>query len=546
MDSEAAGEVASLLEALPHGALFAGPDGVVRAANEHAAAHLEVGRTELVGARLVDLMARRKIPGFDALLEEMTVGGVGRRDSPVTSAGRSTRVSVSLVRHADGQVMGTLAILEDITPESALRRRCEDLKAELEQAQCDVVRRVADAEHAAVISRNELQAANEELQLVNGELRERLQQLDEADRMNERKNEFLAMLAHELRNPLAPLVSALHLIRERLPGEPLVRQAMQIAERQVRHQTRLLDDLLDVSRLAAGKIDLERSSVDLTAIVRQAIEAADLSIRSNAHELVLDLPPAPTFVEGDATRLEQIVWNLLSNAVKYTTSGGRIGIRLGEREGQVILMVSDSGVGIAPDVLPRIFDLFVQGDASLARSQGGLGIGLTLVRRLVELHGGSVAARSAGRGRGSEFEVRLPVGRPHPAAGASRGGRTAAGRALRIVIIEDNRDAREMLRAVLELQGHQVYEAGDGATGVPVVITSTPDIVLLDIGLPGMDGYQVARRLRHRLGMSVRLIALTGYSDAETRRATVASGFDAHLVKPVDPDDLARVLATLA
>ena len=296
--------------------------------------------------------------------------------------------------------------------------RCDRLAAELAETRAETAQRLAAAQQAMDVSQQELQTTNEELQVMNEELRERLVQLRAAEETDRRKDEFLAMLAHELRNPLAPLASALYIIRQRMPNDSLVRRTLQIADRQVRHQTRLLDDLLDVSRLVEGKITLAPQPVNLRAIIQQALEAAELSMRSSAHGLTVDLPVTPLFVQGDPTRLEQVVSNLLSNAVKYTGPGGQIRVSLTEDDGWAVLTVRDSGSGIAAEMLPRVFDLFVQADASLARSQGGLGIGLTLVRRLVELHAGTVAARSDGPGRGSEFGS--PPSRPVPGIRARR------------------------------------------------------------------------------------------------------------------------------
>ncbi len=355
-------------------------------------------------------------------------------------------------------------------------------------------------------------------------------------------NDFLAMLAHELRNPLAPIVNALYIIRQRVRDDPLVTQALQVADRQVRHQARLLDDLLDTSRVLLGKISLHRVPIDLRDVLHQALDASRVLFQSRAQRVAVHLPDAPLPVAADSDRLEQVVRNLLSNAAKYTGPGGDVSVAA-EREATVaVVRVRDTGIGITPDVLPRIFDLFFQGDSSLARPEGGLGVGLTLARHIVDMHDGTLEVRSEGRGRGSEFEMRLPLS---GAVAASRAG-TASGqtspRTRRVLLIEDNRDARTMLRLQLELSGHQVEEARDGRTGITMASASAPDVVLIDVGLPDIDGYQVARTIRKRLGGHVRLIALTGYGDASARQRSSEAGFDRHLTKPVTPEHLAQAI----
>jgi CheY-like chemotaxis protein len=354
---------------------------------------------------------------------------------------------------------------------------------------------------------------------------------------------FLAMLAHELRNPLGPVVSALHVIRAQVGDDAQLRRVLQIADRQLRHQARLLDDLLDVSRVVHDKVVLKIEPVDLVALVRQAVDDSTPAIQGRAHAVELRLPDQPVVVGGDATRLEQVLRNLLGNAVKFTPPGGRISVAVARERETAVVTVSDTGVGIAADMQSRVFDLFVQGDPSLARSQGGLGIGLTLVRRLVELHGGTVRASSAGPQRGSTFEVRVPLGATASAAATAPVPEPVA-RALRILLVEDSADAREALGKLLERDGHSVKVSPDGLTAVRVAAETAPDVVLVDIGLPGMNGYEVARRIRRRLGPSVRLIALTGYGDAEARRRTRDAGFDGHLVKPVFPETLVRALGS--
>ncbi|HEV8583474.1 MAG TPA: ATP-binding protein [Methylomirabilota bacterium] len=388
----------------------------------------------------------------------------------------------------------------------------------------------------------ELQTLNEELRVLNEELNARLVELSSVKQADLERNRFLAMLAHELRNPLAGIASAVHILRKRQTGagDRVAEQALRIAERQVKSQSRLLDDLLDVSRIVLGKISLRLETVDLAAVTRQALETVSFDARARAQKLRVELPEQPVSVLGDAVRLEQVVANLLGNAVKYTPEGGQIAVVLTATDETASLMVSDTGRGIEGELLERIFDLFVQGDTTRTRTTGGLGIGLTVARHLVELHRGTIRALSAGPDRGSVFEVCLPS--THDAAAPREEPPAPATSARRVLVVDDNRDAREMLRTILELGGHQVRDTPDGAEAVKLAVGWTPDVALVDIGLRGIDGYEVAKRIRRRLGAGVRLIALTGYGDAEARQLSLEAGFDEHLVKPVDPDVLDRMI----
>ena len=377
---------------------------------------------------------------------------------------------------------------------------------------------------------------------MNDELEARVAELGDAAEASRHKDDFLAMLAHELRNPLAPIVSAMRVLRLHPEDTQRVQQAREVVERQVGHQARLLDDLLDVSRITRGKIELRKTSVDLAAVVADAVETSRPLIDERGHTLTVQVPERPLHVHGDATRLGQVIANLLNNAAKFTDPGGTIAVTLATDDREAIVRVRDNGHGIPPEMQAHVFDLFTQVDPSLARSQGGLGIGLTLVRRIVEMHGGRVDVRSEGRGRGTEFTVHLPRERSVDAP-AANAGLTAPMTTRHILVIEDNADAREMLRVSLELEGHRVEAADDGLRGVEMALALRPDVVLVDIGLPGLDGYGVAARLRAALGREVVLIALTGYGQPDDRERTRHAGFDAHVVKPVDPDTLARLLA---
>ncbi len=367
----------------------------------------------------------------------------------------------------------------------------------------------------------------------------------EAEAGNRAKDHFLAMLAHELRNPLASIRAGFYLVGQRLGTDPVVQRAGQIIERQLTHLTRLLDDLLDVARITQGKIELLKVPVDLAASVAEAVETTRSLIESRGHTLKLDLPATPIGLEADPTRLVQIIANLVNNAAKYTPPRGSITITARQEAGWITISVTDTGVGIPGEMLPRIFDLFAQVDPSPARSEGGLGIGLTLVRRLVELHGGEVSVRSEGRGRGAEFTVRLPAGPPvatgSPAQPASPGGPARS-----VLVVEDNLDTAQLLQACLEFAGHRVLVCGNGADAVALAVRERPDVMLVDIGLPVLDGYEVARQVRAALGQGVLLIALTGYGQPQDRQQALEAGFDRHLVKPVDPDQLTLLIAQAA
>ena len=395
------------------------------------------------------------------------------------------------------------------------------------------------------------------LERLNAELEERVtertaaleattEQLKEA---NHRKDEFLAMLAHELRNPLAPIRTAVQLLRLKELTEPHRQRARDVIERQVEHLVNLIDDLLDVSRITRGMITLQLEPVLVGAIVARAVETARPAIDAHKHALELDLPEELISVEGDKTRLVQVIANILHNAAKFMDPGGRIRLSV-RREGQYALIsIADTGIGIAPDLLPKIFELFTQVHAKSERAQGGLGIGLALVLRLTEMHGGTVTAHSDGAGRGSTFSVRLPVmvaqiaGLVHPKRDTGTIPRVAS---QRILVADDNRDAAEALSLQLQLAGHDVRTAHDGIEALTVAKTFDPDIVLLDIGMPKMDGYEVARQLRLQPGSRrVTLIALTGWGQQQDRDRTADAGFDAHLVKPVAEAQLFRAL-TLA
>lgn len=357
-----------------------------------------------------------------------------------------------------------------------------------------------------------------------------------------RKDEFIAMLGHELRNPLAPIRTVTEVLRRTVGGNPECVHLCGILERQVQQMTRLLDDLLDVTRITRGKIRFKREPTDIGTVVQHAVEAARPLLERHRHQLAVDVPSGALPVQGDFERLVQLATNLLSNAAKYTPDGGRIGVRVVRRKDAIAIHVRDNGVGISAGMLPRVFELFVQ-DEAYGGMQDGLGVGLALVRIIAEHHGGGVKARSAGLGRGSEFVVTLPAAEAGDRAAMPTPASSAAAPRKRIVIVDDNRDASSSLAMLLRLGGHDVEVAADGASAIALVQDIQPDLALLDIGLPGMSGYEVARRLR-QAGCAVPLAAITGYGTPEDRERSRAAGFDHHFVKPIDPASLDRLLAS--
>ena len=371
-----------------------------------------------------------------------------------------------------------------------------------------------------------------------------LHRLQEMDR---RKDDFLAMLGHELRNPLGAINNAIYVLGTRTSTDEWMTRYRRIIDRQINHLSRIVDDLLDASRVRLGKINLERRPVDLRSVVQRWQEAFGTTAQQTTHQLEFDLPAAPVTVLGDPVRLEQILANLLTNALKYTPPGGRIAVSVASEAAEAVVHIRDTGIGISPEILPHVFDLFTQADESLARSQGGLGLGLSLVRSLVEMHGGRVEARST-LGVGSDFMVRLPL-QAEPAGQISPEGTSRASAPalpLRVLVVEDNEDGLVVLEAMLQEWGHEVKTSGNGTEGLALALASLPDVMLVDIGLPGLDGYEVARRIRRELaGPQPYLIAMTGYGQPETRRRVLDVGFDAYMVKPFEPQDLQLRLAQL-
>ncbi len=461
------------------------------------------------------------LPDLDGLefLDELT-GGTGITPFPVIMlTGRGDEgVAVQALKRgaADYLVKGRLT--------------SELLHTMVEQAIQRVgARRVQEEQRVRVLERLEQEA------------RRRADQLAEADR---RKDEFLAMLAHELRNPLGPIATALHIIRLHGSNPDSARRAVDIADRQVKHLARLVDDLMEISRITRGKIVLKRQTVELEPILHRAVEAVHPLVDARKHELALNLPAVPVYLEADPTRLEQVFTNLLHNAAKYTDPGGQIVIDAVVENRTAVVRVKDTGIGIDKEMLPRVFDLFAQADRSLDRACGGLGIGLTLVRAMTEQHGGSVKVRSDGPGRGAEFAVHLPVVGAKTIESAPAKTEAVPGVPLKVLLVDDNVDGTQTLAMLFRAWGYDVHLAYDGVSGLEAVHAVQPDLVFLDIGLPRMNGYDVARSIKAEYGDDAPVLAaVTGYGQTEDRRRAEQAGFRHHFVKPVSPDELLRVVA---
>jgi signal transduction histidine kinase len=391
--------------------------------------------------------------------------------------------------------------------------------------------------NATVLSR-----VDGERERAEAALRSHAEALAEADR---RKDQFLAMLAHELRNPLAPIRNAVQLLQQLGPAEPPLVRVREVIARQVAHQARLLDDLLDVSRISRGKIELRRQPLEFVRLVGDVVEDHRRVLETAGLTVALELPEEPVWMEGDSTRLSQVVGNLLSNAAKFTEPGGQVRVRLvaEPRSQSVVLSVRDSGIGIERAMLLHVFELFTQADQGLDRSRGGLGLGLALVKGLVEQHGGSVWAHSEGPGQGSEFNVLLPTVAAPPAEVTAPSAIPIATGPIRVLVVEDNRDAAETLRDLLELAGCTVTLTYSGPQALAIAPEFRPEVVICDLGLPGMSGYEVGAKLRqHPASARAQLIAVSGYGQAEDRERSQAAGFNLHLVKPVEPSELLRIM----
>jgi PAS domain S-box-containing protein len=481
-----------MVEGMGEGAATVAADGTILYANPRLAEIVGTPAEVLRGSSFRDFVDPNEGAAFDALL-----AGTGRRHGEISLRrrdGRGVSAQLAVNRFRDDEVSGYCFIVTDLTEQKLL---------------------------ASI-------AASEE------SWRE----------ANRRKDEFLATLAHELRVPLAAIGNAIDILNRLGPQEPRSKWARGIISRQVRHLARMVDDLLDVSRIVNGKIELTRETVDLRSLISGVADYYRPLFEEQRRRFVVSLPETSLPIEGDSTRIGQIVANLLQNALKFTRENGTISVDLAVRSGRADLRVRDDGVGIPPEMLDRVFDLFTQAGGESRGTQGGLGIGLTLVRRMVELHGGTVEARSEGADRGSEFVVSLPLsGEPGGTARLATAG--APGQAeicRRVLIVEDHRDTAEGLAVLLRMQGHEVVTAYDGTAAFSCCEEFRPDTVLLDIGLPEMDGYEVGRRIRESLGRDVLIIALTGFGQEEDRRLSAEAGIDHHLLKPVRSDVLAELL----
>jgi signal transduction histidine kinase len=486
-------------------------------------------RGEEYAAILLDL----ETPGIDGVETARQIRKQERmRNTPIVFLGAADNPDFPIT-HA--YALGAVDyLLKPLTPE-ILRAKVVgfvDLFQKTRQVQ-------EQAEQLRHLERNQF-----EHELADAKQRWELQRLrDEA----QHKNEFLAMLAHELRNPLAPIRNAVQWLRLRCPTDPETRWAQDVIDRQVQHLTRLVDDLLDISRITRGAIRLRKEPVDIDTLVARAVELAQPLIDARRHDLTVSLLSEPALLEADLARLSQALANVLNNAAKYTNPGGKIWLTFERQGNELVVSVRDTGMGIPAEFLPRVFDLFVQEDQSLDRTQGGLGIGLSLVRSLVELHGGTIQAFSSGPGQGSEFVMRLPVliqAAPKKSAVKREPAAKTTSPPRRILIVDDNADSAESLALLLRHAGHQVDTAFDGLGALAVAKARPPEVALLDIALPRLNGLEVARRMRSELGLSAALlVAMTGYGQVEDQLRSREAGFNAHLVKPVDLDALGQLLA---
>jgi len=496
---------------------------------EFALIVLDIQMPDMSGFELANMIKQRKktagIPIIfltayfsedQHVLEGYGTGAVDYLHKPISSAILRSKVAVfaELYRKTRECALANEHLLSEV----AERRRAQ---AELEQLNLELEERVAQRTSALVRADSALR---------------------EADRQ---KDEFLATLAHELRNPLAPIRNAVQILLLKGQDVPDLQWASDVIDRQVNQMTRLVDDLLDVSRITTGKLELRTEIIELAKVIQDAVETSRPLIDQDGHRLTITLPALPLLVEGDVVRLAEVFSNLLNNAAKYTEAGGEIELSVEAEDRTAVVRVKDSGIGIPAEMLPRVFNLFTQVDRHLHRSQGGLGIGLTLVKRLVEMHAGSVEARSEGAGRGSEFIVRLPVVAAAQAAQQKREQeKTSLASKFRVMVVDDNHDGAETLGMMLGIMGNEIRLAHDGLAAIHAAEEFRPDVVLLDIGMPVLDGYEACRRIRASdWGKSMVLIALTGWGQEADRRRTKEAGFDQHLVKPVEAATLMSVFA---
>jgi len=477
----------TLVEQMQDGAAILSPDGDILYCNQSFAGLATTPLQEVIGGPV----ARYFAGDAGQVLDTLLAAGCGKRRARLRAGdGREVDVLLSLTSTATNEIERRSLIVTDLT-------QLSDAQIGLERAQ--------QQSHA--------------------------------------KDEFMAMLAHELRNPLSAISAALEVLQAGGSNDAMAGRARAIISRQTRNLSRLVDDLLEVARVITGKVALAGLPLELGDAVHRCV--VQLEPRAEERRIELEIAGGPHWIHGDPVRIEQIVTNILSNAIKYSGAGGVIRVTLSAEDNETVLRVIDNGLGISPELLPQIFEPFVQGERTLDRSQGGLGVGLTLVRRLVELHGGTVQASSDGPGCGSTFTIRLPRVAPPCAKPISRGKQPKT-LPRRVLLIEDNRDARETFRMMLELAGHEVMEAEEGHRGLELLKTELPDIAVIDVGLPGLDGYQIASSFRREpTGNRVLLVALTGYGTPDARERSRAAGFDHHLIKPIDPEVLRELMVSV-
>ncbi|HTX05334.1 MAG TPA: ATP-binding protein [Steroidobacteraceae bacterium] len=477
----------TLVEQMQDGAAILSPDGDILYCNQSFAGLATTPLQEVIGGPV----ARYFAGDAGQVLDTLLAAGCGKRRARLRAGdGREVDVLLSLTSTATNEIERRSLIVTDLT-------QLSDAQIGLERAQ--------QQSHA--------------------------------------KDEFMAMLAHELRNPLSAISAALEVLQAGGSNDAMAGRARAIISRQTRNLSRLVDDLLEVARVITGKVALAGLPLELGDAVHRCV--VQLEPRTEERRIELEIAGGPHWIHGDPVRIEQIVTNILSNAIKYSGAGGVIRVTLSAEDNETVLRVIDNGLGISPELLPQIFEPFVQGERTLDRSQGGLGVGLTLVRRLVELHGGTVQASSDGPGCGSTFTIRLPRVAPPCAKPISRGKQPKT-LPRRVLLIEDNRDARETFRMMLELAGHEVMEAEEGHRGLELLKTELPDIAVIDVGLPGLDGYQIASSFRREpTGNRVLLVALTGYGTPDARERSRAAGFDHHLIKPIDPEVLRELMVSV-